>query len=497
MSSPLNRRTQIAFVAEEQEGVAQALAAANLLPALVAPDGSYDLAGIERNLARGTLTNPEAVPSFRSGKVKFRMELAGPKSGAVLTNLPAFDAPLRACGMRGVGLKKVTLPATWTSGTVIKDGDRFTTSGGATPSGRVWGDVQVGDSHLFYEAYSGTVAAGEVMTFKDGADDVTTVAVLTLAGGATFEDVIGYRPADYMLSKQQVTTAAGITLANGQVLVGATSGARGRFKSRTSIPPATLGNMVFERFNGSAHFVATELIKDAAGVTLATASAAPGGTEVQRENVSGTIGIYHDGTILKQFKGSRGTFKITLKNGDRGLIDFDFMGCGIEPIDSALLVWPDDPNAIPPVVTGGLFTIDKTYLPAFTQLELDIGNELLLREMPSDSTGCGYESCVITGRNPKGSIDPETIARAIYDAQDKAWAKGTFRLVARIGTAVGNRIEVRCRKTQIDAMTEQDSSGLLRSNMPLLLRGTPIYGLSSGSFFDPTFGGDELILFVY
>lgn len=465
---PLLRKSQIAVKIEDIEGTYQAPVAADLLPILAQPSIEYDLAVIERDTARGTLTMPEAMPSFRAARGRFLMELAGHTSGAGIA--APFDLPLRACGMRRTSTKRIAIPSTFTAGTVVVTNDTFTAApSGAT--GRVVGDVQQGETKLVYEALSGTVASSDVLTFttKSG----TPAPVITL-GAITIVNTFSYEPADRMLSRLSIASQTGGGVVVGDELVGGTSGARG-------IVAAALvagGTLIFERVHGSGHFVAAETINATGGKTLTVSG---GAVETQDRIPSLSILNPMDNTILKAMKGARGSWSLALVNGDRGIFTFDFRGCAVQSVDGQLLTWPGDTGKTPPSVTGGAYRLDNVFVPAFREASFDMQNQLELRHAPADSTGTGYESCWITGRAARGRLDPETVRDAVYAMQSKAWAKGTFRLTAKLGgeSGDGNTFEVRCRKVQIETPREADRGGVLTTELPLILRGD---------------GADELIL---
>ena len=164
----LSMKTQVAAKIEDSEGVPATLTGSELLAAVLAgPAIEEDQTEIDRDLARDSLTHPEAIPGTRASRFQFQMELVGP-SGSFPTNVSPINTPLRACGMRIKPLRRLTIAASWTSGTVVNDGETFTAApSGAT--GKVWSDTLVGDAYIFYETTTGNVASGDTLTFSGGA----------------------------------------------------------------------------------------------------------------------------------------------------------------------------------------------------------------------------------------------------------------------------------------------------------------------------------------
>jgi len=468
----LSMKTQVAGKIEDSEGVPATLTASDLLAAVLAgPALEDEQTEIDRELARGSLTHPEAIPGLRSSRFSFQMELVGPSSGFPGTVAP-LSLPLRACGMRQKALRRVTIAASWGAGTAINDGETFTASpSGAT--GQVWADWQQGDAYLFFEVLTGTVASGDTLTFSGG-------AVVPVSGTFVLQQCGGWRPEDVMLSTINVSAVANGPINDGEELLGGTSGARAVCRLATSGTGAQ--TLTFERLFGGGHFVAGETITVPG--TSKTATVSGGVVETQAQVPSLTLAALHDGIIKQHMKGARGSWSVRLKNGDRGVMTFDFRGCGIKPVDANLLAWPGTTIKTPPVVTGGLFSIDRTFLPNFSELTLDMGNEVTLRESPNDSTGTGYESAHIVARRPVGAIDPEVVRESIKPLYGNAWDKATFRLVARVGqgAADGNTFEFRCRKAQARIPRMNERGRIRAYNYPLLLNGD---------------GDDEVIVFEW
>lgn len=468
----LSMKTQVAAKIEDSEGVAATLTAAELLQSVLAgPAIEEDQNEIDRDLARESLTHPEAIPGLRGSRFPIQLEAAGPTSGFPSTQAQ-IGTLLRACGMRLRSLRRSAISASWSSGSTILDGETFTAApSGAT--GKVWGDYVPSDAYIFYEVTTGSITSSDTLTFSGG-------AVVSAGNPVINQSCAGWRPEDVMLSQIQVASVTNGPILAGEELLGGTSGARAVCRQDTS--GAGTQNVVFERLTGGGHFVAGETITVPGTSKSATVSG--GVVETQSQIPSLTLAALHDGVIKQHMKGARGSWSVRLKNGDRAVFSFNFTGCGMKPVDSNLLTWPGTTVKTPPVVTGGLFSIDRTFLPYFSELSLDMGNEVALRESPNDSGGSGYESAHIVARRPRGSIDPEVVRESVKPLFGAAWDKTTFRLLARVGLGLadGNTFEFRCRKAQARVPRVAERNRIRTYAYDLLLNGD---------------GDDEILIFEW
>jgi hypothetical protein len=169
-----------------------------------------------------------------------------------------------------------------------------------------------------------------------------------------------------------------------------------------------------------------------------------------------TLATYQDG-VIKRMWGARGNVKITIEAGKPGLLDFAFEGCDWELVDGALLA-PTYPTIVPPVFMNSSLTVDS-YAAILAKVELDVANTLQKRE--SINSVSGFLSTLITGRNPKGSMDPELVTKATYDFYGKMQTPGTLgSLTMSANGATGNIVTITCPKVRYVNITDQDRGGL-------------------------------------
>ena len=155
--------------------------------------------------------------------------------------------------------------------------------------------------------------------------------------------------------------------------------------------------------------------------------------------------------------GARGNVKLTMEVGKPGILSFEFTGADFSFTDGSLLV-STYPTVIPPAFLNASLMIDS-YAAICKKVDLDTANVLALRESLTASSG--YLSCLVMGRNPKGSMDPEMTLVATYDFYGKWRTPGTLGALSLSanGTA-GNIATVSCPKVRYASIRSEDRGGI-------------------------------------
>lgn len=172
-----------------------------------------------------------------------------------------------------------------------------------------------------------------------------------------------------------------------------------------------------------------------------------------------TLEVYQDG-VIKRLWGARGTLNLSIESGKPGLLKFVFEGSDFEVVDGALLT-PAYPTTTPPVFMGASLLLD-TYAAILSKVEFTLDNVLVKRE--SINSNSDHLSTLITGRNPKGSMDPELVAVSgnnSYDFYGKWKTPGTLGSLAfSANGGNGNIITITMPKVRYAAIADQDRTGL-------------------------------------
>jgi hypothetical protein len=169
-----------------------------------------------------------------------------------------------------------------------------------------------------------------------------------------------------------------------------------------------------------------------------------------------TLAGYMDG-VIKRLWGARGSVKLSIETGKPGILHFEFEGADFEVVDGALLS-PSYSTIVPPAFLSASLLLDA-YAAIVSKVEIDVANVLAKRE--SINSDSGHLSTLITGRDPKGSLDPELTTVAAYDFYGKWRIPGTLgSLSLSANGGAGNIMTITCPKVRYAAIADQDRNGL-------------------------------------
>lgn len=169
-----------------------------------------------------------------------------------------------------------------------------------------------------------------------------------------------------------------------------------------------------------------------------------------------SLAVYMDG-VIKTMWGARGNVKLSMNTGKPGILSFEFLGADFDVVTGALLA-PSYSTIVPPAFLNASLLLD-TYAAVIAKVDIDTGNVLGLRE--SLNALSGNLSCLITGRNPKGSMDPELVIIATYDFYLKWKTPGTLGSLSLAATgSAGNICTVSCPKVRYAAIDPGERNGI-------------------------------------
>lgn len=176
-----------------------------------------------------------------------------------------------------------------------------------------------------------------------------------------------------------------------------------------------------------------------------------------------TMGAYING-IFKSIAGAMGNFKMVLPTGKRAYIEWEFTGVWQPPTDVAII--------LPTYPTGDVLRFADATLTynSVTQcvanMTLDAGNEVVMREC--STTEAGFISALVTGREPKITLDPEAQLVATEDRHGDWIAGNEYALSCAIaGTGTGALLTIAAPKAQISSLKQADRNGLLIDEVEL------------------------------
>lgn len=180
-----------------------------------------------------------------------------------------------------------------------------------------------------------------------------------------------------------------------------------------------------------------------------------------------TAYLYRDG-ILHKLTGGRATFTITAEAGNYATMQFNLTGQYIAPTDTAMPTNPTYETTLPPVVENSNLTIDEYIQAVVAKFSFDQSNQIVPRQDMNNSDG--YNGVLITGREPKGGIDPEMLLVANEDFWGNMDNAKSMYFRMRIGSATGNRQWVIAPAVQYTGLSYQDRDSLLTLDASLAFR---------------------------
>jgi hypothetical protein len=169
-----------------------------------------------------------------------------------------------------------------------------------------------------------------------------------------------------------------------------------------------------------------------------------------------TIAVYRDG-VKEQIRGARGNVKYSAKNGEPGMWEFEFVGVYDGVSDVALITPSGVETTVPIPLLNATFSI-AAFSAFASQVSFDMGNKLEPRADINKAEG--FISTLLTGRDPKGSVDPELELVATFDFYGR-WVAGTTGVLTfRHTGSAGNICIVSAPVCQFAKISESDRNGL-------------------------------------
>jgi hypothetical protein len=211
---------------------------------------------------------------------------------------------------------------------------------------------------------------------------------------------------------------------------------------------------------------ATGLVETATGgvsVVYAPTSAAAS-ANFYGPGKSCTIECFRDG-VKHVIAGCIGKMSIKLEAGKVGYFEFEFLGVYAAPTDAssgtATYV-----STLPPLCVSASFTI-QSYAGVISSISVEDGNEIAERISMNAATGVlGY---MITGRAPKGTVDPEMVLVATHNFFSIITTPTEGAMVATLGATSGNIIAFSWPKVQYSNFKYADRNGILVAQLDLQL----------------------------
>lgn len=243
---------------------------------------------------------------------------------------------------------------------------------------------------------------------------------------------------------------------------------QGGFNYLTSIPEGMTGTCTIVHdltYNGTDIPTWASVLLPACGWVDATGTFSPK-SEGPGSNVKTlTIGHYKDGK-RSLLSGAMGTFKIVCPTGKVAYIEFTFTGKYSSNETDTAIIAPTYPTVSPLRFAAGALTWNSVAL-CTSNVEIDLGNSVIMRECVNATDRSGYVSALITNRAPVITADPESVLVATQD-RDAHWLSSLpYSLVARVG-ASGSAITFTASKAQLENKQQGNRNDMLTDDLTWL-----------------------------
>lgn len=179
-----------------------------------------------------------------------------------------------------------------------------------------------------------------------------------------------------------------------------------------------------------------------------------------------TIGHYKDGK-RSLLSGAMGTFKLSFPTGKVAFITFTFTGKYSSNETDTAIIAPTYPTTLPLRFAAGALTWNSVAL-CTSNVEVDAGNSVIMRECVNASDRSGYVSALVTNRAPIITADPESVLVATQD-RDAKWLTSTPEALSITINGTGNStVVVAAPKAQIENKQQGNRSDMDVDNLTWL-----------------------------
>lgn len=243
---------------------------------------------------------------------------------------------------------------------------------------------------------------------------------------------------------------------------------QGGFNYLTSIPEGMTGTCTIVHdltYNGTDIPTWASVLLPACGWVDATGTFSPK-SEGPGSNVKTlTIGHYKDGK-RSLLSGAMGTFKIVCPTGKVAYIEFTFTGKYSSNETDTAIIAPTYPTVSPLRFAAGALTWNSVSL-CTSNVEVDAGNSVIMRECVNASDRSGYVSALVTNRAPVITADPESVLVATQD-RDSLWLTPTAQAFSMQIGASGSSITIAAPKAQLENKQQGNRNDMMTDDLTWL-----------------------------
>lgn len=172
--------------------------------------------------------------------------------------------------------------------------------------------------------------------------------------------------------------------------------------------------------------------------------------------------------VLEKFTGCVGNVQFKFPAGQNATMEVSLRGlCAAVNTDVVAPGTPVFNTTVAPVVENATFTLNSVTSLVVQELSLNMDNSI--SEHDDISAAAGLKSFEVSGREPKGSFNPEVVSVATYDFKAD-WAAATTRALSMVlGSAAGNKLTITAPKVTIDNIADGEREKYLTKDIPFSL----------------------------
>jgi hypothetical protein len=174
-------------------------------------------------------------------------------------------------------------------------------------------------------------------------------------------------------------------------------------------------------------------------------SRGPGGSGLPKTI---TIGHYHDGK-LRQLVGCMGNAVFTFPTGQAAFVTFTFTGKYTLNETDVTLIAPDYPVQPSLRFADGRVVWDDVNI-CTSQVQIDLGNQVIMRECAETGNRTGFKSALITNRAPTITADPEAVLVATQNRDAQWLTMDASALLVELNGADGAKLAFSATKAQLE-----------------------------------------------
>lgn len=442
----------------------------------VSPSVEAEVAMVERDVARATLTPLLSIAGELKGSAKFTTDFKG--VGGNVANVAAVKPPvgkyLEGCGLAHYALKRMKV--TGIGANIVRPGAIITVVAAPTVKIQVEVTYDASQVWLHYSNIGDSPAASASLVCTNPDGTVVNLTVTSTAGDVDIPCGWVYRPVssghkNMTIRSEEDGFKKEIYAASGNFKFSADANGLGKFDfefqgvvskgfistltqaSATALPAGTViknaaGDKIAKLVRGTQAVTTPQEIHYVYTTAL--------GNQLPNDTANGHF------TTTEAVKDQAGSAIGTLSGGEVN------GGFGDYPMTSGVVYQ----TTTPPILQDARLKLlnGQQYSPVFSSVSLDAGNEIVVRK--DGNSFNGLQTARITARKPVGSADPEMMSQTAFDIFNDWFGGVPAAFSFQLGKGSdGNSMFVWGKKAQFTGNADGERDGIATVSSEFMLAG--------------------------